>query len=116
MTTKRTLYQTVDKYDDEADEDPNDAPGVLQKTLLRDEYTTKNMKILFGVLLAIFVGTSLFWIFQLPSTGLLGIDVGRFVGYLAMGIAASIVIVTAISITVKSLYLGGHRAFRKAPR
>ena len=115
MSTKRTLYQTVDKYDDEADAETDDGPGVLKKTLLRDEFTTRNVKLLFGVLFVVSFGASLVWILQLPTTGLLGTDIGRFVGYLVMGMTVSVVVVTAISIVAKSLYLGGRRALGQAP-
>lgn len=111
---ERTLYQAVDEYDDSADEDPNDIPDVLQKTLLRDEYTTRNMKILFVAFMTLFVGGSLIWILQRPSNGLLGLDMGMFVGYLVMALVASLVITTIISVLVKTVYLGGYRAFSKA--
>lgn len=76
-----------------------------------DEFRTRNVKVLFGVLFAFAFGTTVLGLVQEPFTGDLAYDAGFIVGYLVVAGLIDIVVVSVITVVVKSVYLGIDRLY-----
>lgn len=107
LMAMETPYEPTDTR--EPMTEPIPETGVLSKTLLREEYMTRNVRILFAVLIAIGVLGTILWIAQQGISGQPGIVMGLVVGYFAMGLFTVFVAATVVTVVAKSVFLVGRR-------